>query len=47
MLATGDELATAANKALGSEMKFEDISEYSTPASLSPLNLSHGTDRLQ
>jgi hypothetical protein len=28
MLATGDELASAASKALGHELKFEDISEY-------------------
>lgn len=27
MMATGDELATAASKALGSELKFENISE--------------------
>lgn len=28
MLATGDELASAASKALGQELRFEDISEY-------------------
>lgn len=28
MLTTGDELATAASKALGVDLKFEDISEY-------------------
>lgn len=28
MLCTGDELATAASKALGTNMAFEDISEY-------------------
>lgn len=28
MLCTGDELATAASKALGTNMTFEDISEY-------------------
>lgn len=28
MLATGDELASAASKALGHELKFKDISEY-------------------
>ena len=28
MLATGDELATAASKALGQKMKYEDISEW-------------------
>jgi hypothetical protein len=28
MLATGDELASAASRALGTDLKFEDISEY-------------------
>lgn len=28
MLATGDELASAASKALGQELRFEDIPEY-------------------
>ena len=28
MLCAGEELATSASKALGTEMKFEDISEY-------------------
>jgi hypothetical protein len=35
MLATGDELATAASKALGEELKFKDVSEYATPLALS------------
>jgi hypothetical protein len=34
MLATGDELASAASKALGHELKFEDISEYAKNTSL-------------
>lgn len=28
MLTAGDELAAAASKALGSDLKFEDITEY-------------------
>jgi hypothetical protein len=28
LLTTGDELATAASKALGEELKFKDVSEY-------------------
>jgi hypothetical protein len=32
MLATGDELATAASKGLGEELKFKDVSEYVPPS---------------
>lgn len=31
MLATGEELASAASQALGEELKFEDISEWVPP----------------
>jgi hypothetical protein len=31
MLTTGDELASAASQALGTDLKFEDISEYFSP----------------
>lgn len=44
MLASGDELASAASEALGVKMEYENISEYIPTPTLCPIFLTPNTD---